>query len=141
MAISNPWSQRLREGAARMARHDSAYAYKREIGNWIRELREKRGLTQVELSELVDVFFTMISAIETGRNAVPPERYKRFAKHLHVPEKDFAMKMLRWSNPWLFEMLFGADDRLKAELAAIPERVQKNRQRRRRDLGLDSPPL
>lgn len=127
MAIANHWSGRLRDGRGRRATQDSAFEYKRKVGDWIRDLRERRDLTQAELAELVDVFFTMISAIETGRNSVPPERYKTFARVLRVPEKEFARQMLRWNNPWLYGMLLGEDEELKAELAAIPERVQKKR--------------
>ena len=59
-----------------------------------------------QLADLMDVRETAISAIETGRNTIPPERYEQLAKLLNVPAQKFTVHILRYDNPWLFKMIF-----------------------------------
>jgi transcriptional regulator with XRE-family HTH domain len=63
-----------------------------------------------QLADLMDVRETAISAIETGRNTIPPERYEQLAKLLNVPAQKFTVHILRYDNPWLFKMIFLAND-------------------------------
>jgi transcriptional regulator with XRE-family HTH domain len=89
--------------------HDVGAEYRRVIGSWIKGLRVQADLTQKQLAELMDVRETAISAIETGRNTIPPERYEQLANLLNVPAQKFAVHILRYDNPWLFKMIFGAN--------------------------------
>jgi len=90
-----------------LGRSAEAAQLKSELGQYIRNAREKRGMTQAELAREVGIeYYTAISAIEVGRNTVPPERYLDFAKALGIPYAEFAKKVLRLTNPWAYEMIF-----------------------------------
>src|SRR5690242_2074075 len=99
--IKHPFSGRT------TADGDIGYDYRRKVGNRVRELRERAGLTQRELGKAVDVVNPAISAIELGRNPRPPERYRAFADALGVNHREFAEFLLEYTDPWLFEMMFG----------------------------------
>lgn len=91
---------------------------KLELGRYIRDLRTRRGMTQADLAKALGMtFYTAISAIEVGRNTVPPERYLDFAKALGVNPKTFMKTVLRLTNPWAFAILF--TDQPEAETAVI----------------------
>ena len=56
---------------------------KREsIGMRIRSLREKRGFSQDELAEIMDVHRSTISKVETGRFAITVDYLVKFAWYL-----------------------------------------------------------
>ena len=93
-----------------MGRSEAASEYKLALGRYVRGLREKRGMTQADLAKAVGMtYYTAISAIEVGRNTVPPERYLAFARALGVPPQTFMRRVLQLTNPWAAAMLF-ADD-------------------------------
>src|SRR5690349_2049158 len=61
---------------------------RRAAGDWLRKLREHRGLSQRDLARLVGAdYYTFISQLEMGRGRVPPDRYKIWADALGVPPK------------------------------------------------------
>jgi transcriptional regulator with XRE-family HTH domain len=112
-----------------MNRAESAGEYKLELGRYIRGLREKRGMTQADLAKAVGMtYYTAISAIEVGRNTLPPERYLAFSRALGVPPKPFMRRILQLTNPWAAAMLFSEDaDKAFASLAsAIPTRLTED---------------
>ena|SRR5271166_836544 len=92
------------------------------IGQWIKALRVKAGLTQQQLADAITEgsWFTLWSEIERGQKNLPPELYARTAEVLGEDPKKFARVMLRYTNPWTYALLFGADERLKEELERIP---------------------
>ena len=53
-------------------------------GEMLRELRARRGLTQIELAEISGMQQAVISALETGRARIGIERAKRLARALDV---------------------------------------------------------
>ena len=109
----------------------SSQDYKCALGRYIRQLRNSAGLTQAELAEkLCITYYTSISAIETGRNVVPPERYLEFAQALGVLPKDFGRRVLELTNPWMSVMLFEENPTgAMAELnCALSERLGKEPQ-------------
>ncbi|MFB2119565.1 helix-turn-helix domain-containing protein [Parapedobacter sp. 2B3] len=63
--------------------------FKTQLGQRIRVLRERRGLTQMELGALIDKDFQAISRMEKGR--VNPSAYQIYvlAEALHAPVTDF----------------------------------------------------
>jgi transcriptional regulator with XRE-family HTH domain len=100
------------------------------MGDFIRTRRESLDLTQVELARAVGMDYpTGISAIEVGRNTVPPERYLAFADALDVQYHPFAREILRCTNPWAHAMLFETEPRsVVAKLnEAMPQRVGRRR--------------
>ena len=58
------------------------------LGKRIKELREKRGLTQQELSELAGIDQRNLSKIECGVNFVSSETLEKLSSALNVPIKD-----------------------------------------------------
>ena len=109
-------------------RGQESFDLKRELGAYIRDLRVARGLTQRQLAELVDMQWnTAISAIEIGRNVVPPERYSAFARALGVDDRKFMKEVLRLTNPWAYAMFYAANPAAASEelSAAYPERINR----------------
>jgi transcriptional regulator with XRE-family HTH domain len=97
-----------------------------ELGAYIKLLRTDRGMTQTDLARAVGIeYYTAISAIEVGRNVVPPERYLAFARALGVDPKVFATKMLQMTNPWLSVLIFSSNPEPEIEElnSKFPERT------------------
>ncbi|MEZ5774303.1 MAG: helix-turn-helix transcriptional regulator [Hyphomicrobiaceae bacterium] len=58
---------------------------RRQAGQWLKELREARGLSQRELATRVGTdYYTFISQLETGRGRLPPDRYLAWAEALAI---------------------------------------------------------
>lgn len=55
----------------------------------------------------VDPTGAAISAMENGRQRVPPERYEAFARALDIDAAEFAKTMLRYDNPEAWRLMFG----------------------------------
>jgi transcriptional regulator with XRE-family HTH domain len=95
---SNP--QRLSSKATKELRN--------QAGQWLRELREKRGLSQRDLAAKVGAeYYTFISQLETGRGRIPPDRYLIWAKALEVDSQDFVRKLMSYYDPVTYGILFG----------------------------------
>lgn len=83
---------------------------RREAGVWLKELREKRGISQREMAEMVGVlYYTYISQIETGRGKVPIDSYDSWAKALGLPTRIFVKQIMRYYDPVTYGHLFGDD--------------------------------
>jgi len=84
--------------------------FRRELGRYMKALREKAGLTQNGAAKLVGVEYgSGISAIELGRISLPPERYAVFARVYGVPPKELFNTVLKLTNPWGWAMLYEPD--------------------------------
>lgn len=57
---------------------------KEEIGRRVRDARDKKGISQEKLAELVDLSLSSISRLETGRTMVSVEKLLRIADALNV---------------------------------------------------------
>lgn len=80
---------------------------RREGGRWLRELREKAGLSQRELAALIDVdYYTFVSQLENGRGRVPPDRYLVWARALKIEPREFVKTLLSFYDPITYEILF-----------------------------------
>ena len=109
-------------------RGETAHSLRAEMGAYIRELRDAKGMTQAELAEAVGLrWYTNIGAIEIGRNSLPPERYMDFARALGVDPKEFGERILQTTDPWAYAMLFAKNPaKVIVELnQRFPERVGK----------------
>jgi transcriptional regulator with XRE-family HTH domain len=81
---------------------------RRDGGRWLRELREKAGLSQRELAQLVDTdYYTFISQLENGRGRIPPDRYHAWARALKTEPRTFVKTLMKYYDPVTFEILFG----------------------------------
>src|SRR5690349_15231394 len=84
---------------------------RREGGRWLKEQRERAGLSQRQLATAVGAeYYTFISQLETGRGRIPPDRYEVWAGALRLPARDFVKGVLKYYDPITFELLFADQD-------------------------------
>ncbi len=57
----------------------------RRIGQIIKEARKARGMTQMELSELISVSYQQVQKYEKGSDNISVERLKQIARAVNVP--------------------------------------------------------
>jgi transcriptional regulator with XRE-family HTH domain len=80
---------------------------RRAAGDWLRQLREQRGLSQRDLAKLVGAaYYTVISQLETGRGRVPPEKYELWAKALEIDPQVLVKTLLMYYDPVTYGILF-----------------------------------
>ncbi len=92
-----------------LGRNNEATLLKMQLGKYIRDAREAKNMTQSDLARAVGIeYFTAISAIEVGRNTIPPERYADFAEALDIDPVEFGRTVLRLTNPWAHAMLYSS---------------------------------
>jgi len=83
-------------------------------GAWLREKRELAGLSQRALAGILGIdYYTFVSQIEAGRGKVPSDRYEVYADAVGVDAREFALVMLRNSEPELYRMIFEEAEGLK----------------------------
>jgi len=81
---------------------------RKEAGHWLKELREKRGLSQRQMAEKVGGnYYTFISQLESGRGRIPPDRYLVWAEVLDIDPEIFVRNLLRYYDPVTYSILFG----------------------------------
>jgi transcriptional regulator with XRE-family HTH domain len=93
-----------------------------EVGAYIREQREKLGITQRDLAKIVGVTNNHISDIENGHRKLSPERYIEMAKALQVEREEFGKMLLLHYDPYTYRMIFGGR-RVDRILAEVPDRI------------------
>jgi transcriptional regulator with XRE-family HTH domain len=105
-----------------------------EAGGWLRELREKRGLSQRGLAERVGAeYYTFISQLENGRGRIPPDRYLVWAEALGVEARAFVRTLMSYYDPVTYKIIFGEapEPRTRVRRSSLPSpNVDKSRKRR-----------
>jgi transcriptional regulator with XRE-family HTH domain len=87
-----------------------ALELRKQAGAWLRARRTELGLSQRELARRVKVeYYTFISQIEAGRGRVPAERLSDWSKALEMDPKEFAVNIMRYYDPYVYEMVFGSN--------------------------------
>jgi transcriptional regulator with XRE-family HTH domain len=82
-----------------------------QAGRWLKELREKRGLSQRDLAAKVGAeYYTFVSQLETGRGRIPPDRYLAWARALGVDKREFVRVLMSYYDPVTYGILFDDDD-------------------------------
>ena len=90
---------------------DDVKALRIEAGQWLKYLREKRGLSQRQLATKVGIdYYTFISQLETGRGRIPPDRYEAWAKALGISSYDLVYNLMQYYDPVSFKILFSDQD-------------------------------
>lgn len=80
---------------------------RREAGEWLREQRERAGLSQRQLAQLIGVdYYTFISQVESGRGRIPPDRYAVWAKAVGAEPRSFVRELMRFYDPITHQILF-----------------------------------
>jgi transcriptional regulator with XRE-family HTH domain len=80
---------------------------RRQAGTWLKELRGRAGLSQIELAEKLGLkYYTFISQVENGFGRVPTESMEGWALALKVDPAEFARKLVSYYDPVLHRLLF-----------------------------------
>ena len=90
------------------ARADSeAKQLRKQAGAWLKALRAKAGLSQVELATKLGLkYYTFISQVENGFGRVPTESMEAWARALGADPAEFARKLISYYDPELHRLLF-----------------------------------
>ncbi|EUD06268.1 helix-turn-helix transcriptional regulator [Providencia alcalifaciens] len=77
-----------------------------EIGNYIRSIRSKKGLTEKELANLIHVSQQQISRYEKGTATVSIDRMLHILCMLNLPMHDFVEKIIIPEQERLHKKIF-----------------------------------
>lgn len=89
---------------------------RRQAGQWLKQLRQRKQLSQRELARRVNVeFYTFISQIESGKGRIPPDRYRLWAEALDVDTTTFVKTLMSYYDPVTYELLFAQDAEQQAD--------------------------
>lgn len=80
---------------------------RRDGGRYLRDLRERAGLSQREL--VGTEYYTFVSQLENGRGRIPPDRLAIWAGALGVEPRTFVKSLMRYYDPVTFEILFAGE--------------------------------
>jgi transcriptional regulator with XRE-family HTH domain len=80
---------------------------RKQAGAWLKELRGKAGLSQIQLADLLGLkYYTFISQVENGFGRVPVESMEAWARALNTNPSDFAKRLLSFYEPELYRLLY-----------------------------------
>ena len=80
---------------------------RKQAGTWLKELRARAGLSQIELAEILGFkYYTFISQVENGFGRLPTESMEPWARALGVDPGPLARKLLSYYDPELYRLLF-----------------------------------
>lgn len=86
---------------------DGLKTLRKEAGQFIQNVREEAGLTQVDMADRMGYkFYTRVSQIERGVGRVPPEDFVEFTKVLGVDPKPFVRRLLQAYDPIVYHLAF-----------------------------------
>ena len=85
----------------------AAKELRRQAGGWLKELRARAGLSQLQLAERLGLkYYTFVSQVENGFGRVPTESMESWAKALGADPSAFARKLVSFYDPELHRLLF-----------------------------------
>ncbi len=80
---------------------------RKQAGTWLKELRARAGLSQIELAGILGFkYYTFISQVENGFGRVPTESIEPWGRALGVEPSAFARELLSYYEPELYRLLF-----------------------------------
>jgi transcriptional regulator with XRE-family HTH domain len=80
---------------------------RKQAGAWLKELRGRAGLSQIELAQQLGLkYYTFVSQVENGFGRVPTESMEVWGRALGVEPPAFARKLLSYYEPELHRLLF-----------------------------------
>ena len=80
---------------------------RRQAGAWLKELRARAGLSQIQLAEKLGFkYYTFISQVENGFGRVPTESMEGWARALGIPPAEFAKQLVSFYEPELHRLLY-----------------------------------
>lgn len=76
-------------------------------GTWLKELRQRAGLSQIELADRLGFkYYTFVSQIENGFGRVPTESMEAWARNVGADPAKFTRELLSHYEPELYRLLF-----------------------------------
>jgi transcriptional regulator with XRE-family HTH domain len=86
---------------------EQAKMLRKQAGTWLKELRTKAGLSQMQLAERLGFkYYTFISQIENGFGRLPTDSMEAWARALGVNPSHFAKKLISFYEPELHRLLY-----------------------------------
>ena len=86
---------------------DEAKQRRREAGAWLKELRARAGLSQIQLAERLGYkYYTFIAQVENGFGRVPTDGMEAWALALGEKPAAFAKQLLSHYDSELHRLLF-----------------------------------
>jgi len=80
---------------------------RKKAGTWLKELRGRAGLSQIELAQQLGFkYYTFISQVENGYGRVPTESMEAWASALGIDPSEFARALLSYYEPEMHRLLF-----------------------------------
>jgi len=80
---------------------------RKQAGTWLKELRSRAGLSQIELAGILGFkYYTFISQVENGFGRVPTESIEPWGRALGMEPSAFARELLSYYEPELHRLLF-----------------------------------
>jgi len=80
---------------------------RKKAGAWLKELRGRAGLSQIELAQQLGFkYYTFISQVENGYGRVPTESMEAWASALGIDPSEFARALLSYYEPEMHRLLF-----------------------------------
>jgi transcriptional regulator with XRE-family HTH domain len=80
---------------------------RKEAGAWLRGLRERAGLTQMDLAiRLGFKYYAFVSQVETGFTRLPPQKVGAWADAVGADPPVFARRLLSFYEPELHRVLY-----------------------------------
>ncbi len=96
--------------------HAEAYELRRKAGAYLRQCRENAELTQNKLAQILGFeYYTMISQVEGGKTRLPPAQLVAWAEAVKEEPRVFAKTLLRYYDPFMWDVLFGDGGMGKSE--------------------------
>lgn len=81
---------------------------RKEAGTWLKELRAKAGMSQIELaSRLGFKYYTFVSQVENGFGRVPTDSMEAWAQAVGADPSHFAKELISFYEPELYRLLYG----------------------------------
>ncbi len=82
---------------------------RKQAGTWLKELRGRAGLSQVELAQILGLrYYTFVSQVENGFGRVPTDTIEAWGRALGMDPSDFAKRLLSYYEPELYRLLYEA---------------------------------
>jgi transcriptional regulator with XRE-family HTH domain len=80
---------------------------RREAGAWLKELRQRAGMSQMQLADRLGYkYYTFIAQVENGHGRVPTGGMEGWSLALGEEPSSFARRLLSYYDPELHRLLF-----------------------------------
>jgi transcriptional regulator with XRE-family HTH domain len=80
---------------------------RKQAGAWLKELRAKSGLSQIQLADRLGFkYYTFVSQVENGFGRVPTDSMEAWALALGVNPSHFAKHLISFYEPELYRLLY-----------------------------------